>query len=97
MGINILIKILSAYRPWFVGAVVWLVLSLVVSVEHIRSGQPSFLYELGGLMSIVWLQFAFAGLFNTLRREQGRRVVAFLLIGIIPPSLLYCINTILLW
>lgn len=46
---------------------------------------------------MIWLQFGFAGLFNTLRNEQGRRAVAFVLIALVPPLLLYCINTILLW
>lgn len=97
MSNKLLTRFLLNFRSWIIGALVWLMLSLVVSVEHIRSGQPSFLHELGGLLSIVWLQFGFAGLFNTLRREQGRRAIGFVLIAIIPPLLLYCINTMLLW
>ena len=88
---------LRVLRPWIIGAILWLILSVFVSVEHLRSDQPDYLLELGALMSMLWLQFAFAGLFNTLRNERGRRALFFLVIAIVPPLLLYCINTILLW
>ena len=92
-----LTKDLRAFRPWIIGALLWLMLSLVVSLEHLRGDRPDYLFELGGLMSVFWLQFAFAGLFHTLRKERGRRAIAFLLIAVIPPLLLYGINIVLTW
>lgn len=90
-------KGLRAYRSWIIGAILWLMLSLVVSLEHLRSERPDYLFELGGLMSVLWLQFSFAGMFHTLRKEHGRRAAAFLLIAAVPPLVLYCIDVVLLW
>ncbi|MCB1867274.1 MAG: hypothetical protein KDI43_01765 [Gammaproteobacteria bacterium] len=90
-------KELRTLRPWIIGALIWLMLSLVVSLEHLRSAQPDYLFELGGLMSLIWFQFGFAGLFNTLKNEQGRRALLFLFVTFIPPLILYCINYALLW
>ena len=84
-------------RPWLVGATVWLMVSLVVSLVHLRSAQPDYLFELGGLMCLLWLQFGFAGMFHTLRKEKGRNAMRLLAISLLPPSVLFCINFILLW
>jgi len=90
-------KELRALRSWITGALLWLILSVLISLEHLQSDQPDYLFELGGLMSIFWLQFGFAGMFHTLRKERGRRARAFILISFVPPLMLYCINTALLW
>ena len=84
-------------RPWVFGALVWLMLSLVVSLEHLRSAQPHYLFELSGLMTILWLEFCFAGLFYTLRKEKGRKAIPLLIIALLPPLALFCINLVLLW
>ena len=83
-------------RPWIIGALVWLVLGLVVSLEHLRSTQPHYLFELSGLMTILWLEFCFAGLFHTLRKEKGRKAIPLLLIALLPPLVLFCVDLVLL-
>jgi hypothetical protein len=83
-------------RPWVFGASVWLMLSLIVSLAHLRSGQPHYLFELGGLMTLLWIEFGFAGMFHTLRKEKGRKVIPLLLITLLPPLALFCIDFVLL-
>jgi len=84
-------------RPWLVGATVWLMVSLVVSLVHLRSAQPDYLFELSGLMCLLWLQFGFAGMFHTLRKEKERNAMRLLVISLLPPLVLFCINFIMLW
>ena len=74
----------------------WLLVSVTVSVEHLRSAQPYHLFELSGLMTLLWLEFCFAGMFHTLRKERGRNAQLLLLITALPPASLFCINLILL-
>lgn len=74
----------------------WLMVSLVVSLVHLRSAQPYYLFELSGLMCLLWLQFGFAGMFHTLRKEKGRNALRLLVISLLPPIILFCTNFILL-
>jgi hypothetical protein len=76
-------------RAWFVGASVWLVVSLVVLLEHLRSTRPDYLLEISWLMSLLWLQFGFAGIFHALRKENGQNALAFLIISFLPPLILF--------
>jgi hypothetical protein len=85
------------FRPWVIGASVWLVLSLIVSLEHLRTPPPHYLVEFSGLMSLLWMQFGFAGLFHSLRKERGRQIVPFLVIIFLPPAILFLINLYLGW
>ena len=96
-GISVLsTKNFRLLRPWLAGGLVWLLLSLTVSLEHLRSAQPNHLFELSGLMTILWLEFCFAGMFHALRKSQEHRVVLLLVVSALPPSILLCINLILL-
>ena len=87
---------LSDLRPWLIGASVWLMVSVLVSLEHLRSAQPDHLFELSGLMCLLWLEFGFAGMFHTLRNEKGRHAMRFLLISFLPPLVLFGIDCLLL-
>ncbi len=79
-------------RPWIIGALAWLVLSVILSREYLRLHDPTHLFDLGWLLSLCWVQFGFAGLFHTLRNEQGRRAMPFLLITLLPPLVLYIVH-----
>ena len=93
----LLTRELRYVRPWLVGASVWLMVSLVVSLAHLRAAQPAYLFELSGLMCLLWLQFGFAGMFYTFRKEKGRNAMRLLFISLLPPLVLFCINFIMLW
>ncbi len=82
-------------RPWISWALVWLVLSVTIILEYLRLNDPHHLFEICGLLSLFWVQFGFAGLFHTLRKERGRRAIPFLLITLLPPLSLFCLNLVL--
>ncbi|MES9899295.1 MAG: hypothetical protein ABW148_09750 [Sedimenticola sp.] len=84
-------------RPWIFGASVWLALSLVVSLEYLRAGRSDHLYDLIVMMSLLWMQFGFAGLFHTLRRERGRNAALLILVTLLPPAMLFLGNFFLAW
>ena len=67
-------------------------LSMVVSLEYLRIGELRYLRNLSRLLGLLWLQFRFAGLFHTLRKEEGRRAVRLLLIILVPTPLLFAAN-----
>jgi len=79
-------------HPWVFGASLWLSLSLLVSLEVFRSLGTDHLFEFSGLLSLLWLQFGFAGLFHTLRNGLGRNLVPLALITLLPPLLLFLFN-----
>lgn len=93
----LLMRELRYLRPWLVGAFVWLMVSVVLSVAHLRTAHPDNRFELSGLMCLLWLQFGFAGLFHTLRNEKGRNAFRLLAISLVPPLILFSINFVLLW
>ena len=76
---------------------VWLALSLAVSWEYLRAPEPRHLLELGGILSLLWVQFGFAGLFHTLRKEKGTKVLALSLVPLVPPLILFFLNIATSW
>jgi hypothetical protein len=78
-------------RPWILGGGAWFLVSLVVLLDYRRLPDPSYLYELWLLLSLLWLEFPFAGLFSCLRRGRYERVPALVLIALAPPMLLHAI------
>ncbi len=77
--------------PWILGAVFWLYISFVTLLEYQRIRVPGqdYLTELWLLLSLLWLQFGFAGIFQAVRGRRGFKILAFFLISILPPLLLY--------
>ncbi len=82
-------------RPWISWALVWLMLSVTITLEYLRLNEPRHLFEICGFLSLFWMQFGFAGLFHTLRKERGRRVIPFLLIAPLPRLSLVCVTRVL--
>jgi len=76
---------------------VWLTISLVVMLEYLRTQEPGYLFELGGLLSLLWAEFGFAGIFHTIRKERGRKVASLLLVTILPPMALFVISLAVAW
>jgi len=79
--------------PWGLGAVCWLFVSLTVLSEYQKIQVPGqgHLRELWFLLSLLWLQFGFAGIYQAVRRRRGFKILALFLITILPPLLLHLI------
>ena len=91
-GLLLFTKKTHFLRPWILGAFAWLVLSIIVSLEHLRTPPPHYLLEFSGLMSLLWMQFGFAGLFQAVKRGRVGYKLPFILITVLPPAILYLIN-----
>ena len=78
-------------RPWVLGALVWFFVSYAVLSEYQKSRPPGPGYqrELWFLLSLLWLQFGFAGIFQAVKRGRAYQIIAFVLLAILPPLLLY--------
>ena len=84
-------------HAWIRGALVWFAVSLVVVLEYLKTGSSDNLFEFCLLLSLLWVEFGFAGIFHTLIKEQGRRIVPLLLTTILPPLLLFLVSYYAAW
>jgi len=76
------------YRLWVLAAIAWGGISALVMSEYIRIGDRRYVQELGFLLSLLWVQFPFAALFQDLRMRGGRNVGKLLPVLVLPPLLL---------
>lgn len=76
-------------RPWLIAASIWLACSLIILDAYLEQVGNGYLKDLCFLISLFWMQFGFAALFNTLLKQQGRHLLALILVTILPPLLLY--------
>lgn len=76
-------------RPWIIGALLWGVLSAVVMLEYKRQPNPRYLHEIWLLLSLLWLEFGFAGIFHCLRHGKRDRLGKLLLVSLLPPLVLH--------
>ena len=80
----------SAYlRPWVVGALAWGGLSLILLDEYRNHGDSRYLTEIWFLLSLLWVEFPFAGIFSCLRQGRYQRLLPLLGIALLPPALLH--------
>ena len=84
-------------RPWMRGALIWFALSLIVVLEHLKTESPDHLFEFCLLLSLLWMEFGFAGIFHNLIKEQGRRIAPLLLTTVLPPLLLFLVSFYAAW
>ncbi len=77
--------------PWFLGAVFWVFVSLTVLLEYQKTQPPGqgHLRELWFLLSLLWLEFGFAGIYQAVRKKRGYKILALVLTTILPPLLLH--------
>ncbi len=75
----------------------WLMIGLVVMLEYLKTQEPNYLFELGGLLSLLWIEFGFAGIFHAIRKDRGRNVVSLLFFTILPPMALFVISITIAW
>ena len=88
---------LQFLRPWIRGALIWFVLSLTVVLEHLKTESPGHLFEFCLLLSLLWMEFGFAGIFHNLIRERGRRIAPLVLATLLPPLLLFLVSFYAAW
>ena len=76
-------------RPWVFGAIAWMCISLVIIIEYLRMGESKYLNQFWFLLSLLWLEFGFAGLFYLLVKRRGQQLTVFIMVTLIPPLVLY--------
>ncbi len=76
-------------RPWILGSVAWVSLSLVVMLEYLNHGEPEHLTPIWFMLCLLWWQFCFAGIFAAVRRHQRHRLPGLLLLSLLPPLVLH--------
>ena len=76
-------------RVWIIAALLWLALSIAILGAHITVSGGSHWEEMWFLQSLLWFQFGFAGLFQTLFKRRYYQIRDRLLIALTPPVLLY--------
>jgi hypothetical protein len=74
---------------WLVGTGAWGILSYILLAEYKRIGESIYLTDLFFLLSILWVQFGFAGIFNAIYTRRYGRVKAFVAITLVPPLTVY--------
>lgn len=87
-----------AIRPWVISAVIWEFLSLVIVAEYLKLGTTKHLDQFWLLLSLLWLMFGFAAIFNALMQTRVRDLLPLILVAVVPPLLLYLlIHSVLLF
>jgi hypothetical protein len=82
----------SSHTPLAAPALAWGGASLLVLREYRRiGGQAAALNDLWFLLSLLWLQFAFAAMYADWRRTRGRNFRSLLIRAVLPPLLLHVI------
>ncbi|MCP3868659.1 MAG: hypothetical protein GY703_11300 [Gammaproteobacteria bacterium] len=82
--------------PWVRGAMVWLALSLTLVAEYlVESNHPGHLLEFCLLLSLLWMEFGFAGIFQALRHDNGRKIPSLLILTTLPPVTLLALSIIM--
>jgi hypothetical protein len=75
--------------PWLIAAAGWCLLTIVLLGEYRRVGDPAYIEEFFFLLSLLWVEFGFAAMFNALYRGRLGRLKPFAAIALVPPLLLY--------
>ena len=75
--------------PWILSALIWVVLSSIVLDEYKRTGNPLYIKEIFYLLSLLWVQFGFAAIFNTVRSRRYARLNAYIAVTVLPPLAVY--------
>lgn len=84
-------------RPWILGMLAWLGVSLVVMTEYLGKQDPRYLTEIWFLLSLLWMEFGLAGLFYVSRKRKWRNIALMILVTLLPPLALKFINFLLAW
>jgi hypothetical protein len=76
-------------RAWLIGAATWGYAGLLLLLELAYQSHRESITDLWLALSLLWGQFAFAGLFGCVRNQRWKRLPAMVLVAILPPASLY--------
>lgn len=85
-----------SFRPWILGGLAWAVVSYLVLGEYLAQTDGEYLREICVLLSLLWWQFAFAGLFQALRHRERWKLPGLTAAAILPPAGV-CLLMMLAW
>jgi len=77
--------------PWLIGASIWGILSCILLAEYKRKGDLLYLKDIFFLLSLLWVQFGFAAIFNAVFSRRYGRLKGYIAVTILPPLLVYCL------
>jgi hypothetical protein len=78
-----------SFISWWIGALVWGVLSLTIINEHFRVSGGGSWQEIWFFCSLIWFQFGFGRVMVSLFRKQYKLLREQLLVALLPPVALY--------
>ncbi len=84
-------------KPWLYAATVWGFLSLVIIREYLRGGETEYLNQLWFLLSLLWIEFGAAALFNSLIHRRRHQLLPLLMVTLVPPSIFFVMIYLMLW
>jgi ABC-type multidrug transport system permease subunit len=84
-------------KPWLIAAVVWIAVSLLIIVEYLKAGDTKYLWQLWFLLSLLWSEFGFAAIFNSLIKRKRYQLFPLLLVTVVPPSIFLAAIYLLVW
>ena len=73
------------FRPWALGGLAWAIASYLVVREYLEQTEGEYLKELCILLSLLWWQFVFAGLFQALRHREAWKLPGLTVAAVLPP------------
>ena len=74
-----------SFRPWVLGALVWAAASYLIIDEYLAQTDGEHLKEVCMFLSLLWWQFAFAGLFQALRHGERWKLPGLTRVAFLPP------------
>lgn len=75
--------------PWAIAALFWGLSSCFLLDEYKRAGDPRYLRDIFFLLSLFWMQFGFAAIFNTIYSGRYARLKSYIAVTFLPPLLVY--------
>jgi ABC-type multidrug transport system permease subunit len=84
-------------KPWLIAAVVWIAVSLLIIVEYLKAGDTKYLWQLWFLLSLLWSEFGFAAIFNSLIKRKRYQLFPLLLVTVVPPLIFLAAIYLLVW
>jgi hypothetical protein len=78
-------------KPWLIAAGVWASASLIIIVEYLKGGDTKHLWQLWFLLSLLWSEFGFAAIFNSLMKRKRDQLLPLLLVTLVPPLLVFVV------
>lgn len=76
-------------RPWIIGAAAWGILACILLDEYKRKGDPLYLPDIFLILTLLWLQFGFAAIFQAVYSGRFSRLSGYTAVTLVPPLIVY--------